>query len=250
MDYERAVSEEHGEYLGDLHGSIPEITYREYEPHEDIVIFRQIGIDYWKSVNGKDLSNFIEIELSDGPTEILEIDLKMVRLIADGAKIRLALLNRDVIGFMIYHVAYDCILAVEGLYVEKPFRRKGIGINLIESLEKPLQKIFFQTHISRKPAEMFGALKQLGMNHKRLRRVKDIITWECDWEKENGFKEHRSTDGAENKRVQPSAGINRNKPAKKKVVSRKSTTKQVLQKPTGARRRKRSGSKGKGSKTT
>ena len=82
---------------------------------------------------------------------------------------------------MLYRVAFDTLLAIDGMYVLDGFRQNGIGSSLINSLEKPIKKLFFQTHLKNRPGDMFKSLEALGCEIKKIARDKDLITWESNW---------------------------------------------------------------------
>ena len=151
--------------------------------HDDLRKSRYILAKYWDSVNRSDLSKLIELDVKGQSISILKVDSKVLQLVEDRIKIRLAISGEDVIGFMLYRLAFDTVLAIDGMYVLGAFRRSGIGANLIDSLEKPIKKLFFQTHLKNRPGDMFRSLEHMGLTIKKVNRDGDLITWESDWRK-------------------------------------------------------------------
>jgi hypothetical protein len=186
MDDRKIIPEECREQGFDLYSGISQVTFRDYKPHEDLKIVRHILVKYWDTVNRKDLSKITDLEVKGQSISILKVDAKVLQLIEEGIKIRLAIFGDDVIGFMLYRLAFDCLIAIDGMYVLSAFRQRGIGENLIHSLEKPIKKLFFQTHLSNRPSDMFKSLEHMGCTIKKLNRDGDLITWESDWRLKNG----------------------------------------------------------------
>jgi len=163
------------------------MNIRDYIPHEDIDLIRPSMIQYFKNVSDIDMLKTIKLDLKDQEITIKKIDAEVVRIIDDRCKIRLALIGNDVIGIMIYHIIYKCVLVIRGLYVIPEYRGKRIGTDIVDSLAEPGFKIIFQTHIGKRPRELFEWIKKWRLKHRKLRKEKDLITWECDWENNNGI---------------------------------------------------------------
>jgi hypothetical protein len=142
---------------------------------------RQIIIDYWRDVNSVDLTGNTEITASGKPINILRVDDKLLQLHEQSIKIQLAFYGKDVVGLLLYRVAFDCVMAIEGLYVYDQFRRNGIGPSIINSVEKPIKKIIFQTRILKRPHRMFHSLERMKIKPKKIAFAKDKVTWEAEW---------------------------------------------------------------------
>lgn len=181
MDNGQLISKEHGSKQRNVYCSVPGVKFRDYEPHVDIDLIRAICITYWKEVNNRDISGTVTREINGTSVTLYEIDAKIVHFSENGTKIRMAFHNGDVIGFMLYHIAYNCVLAIEGMYVLEQHRKQNIGSGFITSLDKPIKKLFFQTHISIRPQEMFKALEILTVTPQELMIEGDLVTWECNW---------------------------------------------------------------------
>jgi len=165
----------------DLHCDFSKITYRKFE-FTDVKESRQIFLDYWSDVNSTDLHGTTEFISSGEPCTILTVDAKVLQLHEEGISIQLAILNgQDIVGLLLHRVAFDCVLAIDGLYVYESFRKHGIGKSLIDSLEKPIKKLIFQTRILKRPHLMFGALENMKLEPKKIQFKDNKIVWECDW---------------------------------------------------------------------
>jgi hypothetical protein len=181
VDSNRSISKEHRRGFSNIHGSVSKMKYRDFILSDDSDIIRGMFTRYFKEVNSKDISKVVKRVIRNQEVDILESDYRLYSLINEGFHIRLGILEGELMGFMLYHIAYDCILAIDGLYVKKESRQNGIGAGFIRSLEKPIKKLFFQSHVAKRPVDLFGALKALGANPKKVHRDGDLITWECSW---------------------------------------------------------------------
>jgi hypothetical protein len=181
---ELCVSEEQSSDTGNdcnLHGPLPEITYRPFE-FSDVRGIRQIFIDYWRDVNSIDLTGTKDIDVNGSIQTVLKVDDKVLILHRDGISIQMAILNgTDIIGVLLHRIAFDCVMAIDGMYVYEAFRKYGIGKSLINSSEKPIKKIIFQTRILKRPSLMFGGLKHMKIEPRKIFYKDKKVTWEADW---------------------------------------------------------------------
>lgn len=152
------------------------ISCRSYsEPDRDQL--RNILLIYWYEVNGKYLGKEITVDTAQGSVNLTEIEARMYSLFAEGLKFQLCFKGREIIGFMMYHLAYESVLIIEGMYFLKSHLHSGLGKKLIASISKPIKKLLFQTHTDNVPESLFRVLKKA----KELHKKDDLITWECDW---------------------------------------------------------------------
>lgn len=108
---------------------------------------------------------------------VTDVEAKILRLIQDGYKIRLVMIEQRIVGFMLYDIIYNCILLIEGVFILPGEAQKGLGVGIIESLGKPIKKIFGQTHIGNPPKEFLKLMKRSS----EILREGDLITWQGDW---------------------------------------------------------------------
>lgn len=110
---------------------------------------------------------------------LLKAEAKVYQLQAERCGIQLVWKDGAIIGFMLYHLAYDCILLIKGMYIEPAHEGKGLGKGrLIASLGKPIKRLFFQSYASNPPERML----KITPEKRELHHDGDLITWEMDWE--------------------------------------------------------------------
>lgn len=144
-------------------------------------------LEYFMKVQGRNLGHVKDYPVNGETIKALEVDAEICLLTDEAAKIRLCIENDEVIGMMIYHVIYKCILVIRGLYVFSSFRKHGIGCKLIESVDIDLKRLLFQTYVSRRPAELFEWIRKWNCKFEKIHRDGDIVTYELDWRsKQNG----------------------------------------------------------------
>lgn len=175
MDKGLCLSKEHDGIRSDSDGKVSSLIFKEYS-QENLPDFCGILWEFWLKVNGEDLSEPSEFSHLAGHT-LSKAEAKVYHFEYERCKIQLAIENDEIVGFLVYHLAYNCVLAVEALYIEPKYEKRGLGKGLIESLNKPIKKIFFQTHINIPPERLLN----LNKNSKELMRQGDLITWEMDW---------------------------------------------------------------------
>ena len=168
------VSEEHGWSSCDSGCDVSEIAFREYQDNFDIVPLVSLIRDYWLKVNGEDLWHPIRVE----GKSIYAAEAKLYQWKAERCNIQLALDNDAIVGFLLYHYAYNCVLLVEGIYVLPEYEKRGIGKKLIASIGKPIHLVLFQTHMKKNPPERFLSVLK---GAKEIARKGDLQTWETKW---------------------------------------------------------------------
>lgn len=148
------------------------IIYRPYSDHE-MGPFYVLMADYWKETEGEKARDYIEIDMDSGPAVTNDLQLKLYSYLNEGAKIMLAYKDGELIGFMIYHKVFDCILICRAIYLKANFRRAGYLNGLIHSVGE-VKRVFSQTYCDREPEEIRGEKP----NRKLVKSDGKINVWE------------------------------------------------------------------------
>jgi hypothetical protein len=84
-----------------------------------------------------------------------------------------------VIGFLVYQIPFDGVLLIKGLYTAPKYSRFGLGKGLVNSLDKPIKKVLFQTRKEHPPARLFYHVAD---RINKIHENQEMITWEMEWE--------------------------------------------------------------------
>ena len=87
--------------------------------------------------------------------------------------------DNEIVGFLIYQVVFDAVLLVKGLFVEPVHLGRGLAKGLIDSLNRPIRRVIFQTQKEFPPERLLGLVS--GRTEK-LGGDCDMETWEMTWE--------------------------------------------------------------------
>lgn len=133
---------------------------------------------FWMAVNGEDLSQEYLYDGLPFVPPVTKAEAKLLHFKYERCKIQIAVRHREIVGFLVYHMAYNCVLAVECIYVSPEHENKHVGKGLITSLGLPIKRIFFQTHRDQPPERFLGLI---GNRAKRLHETGELVTWEMNW---------------------------------------------------------------------
>lgn len=111
---------------------------------------------------------------------MLRVESKLLQLKAERCKVQLAFSEDRAIGFLLYYLAYNSILIIEGLYVLPEYEGRGVGKHLVESLGKPVLRVYFQTRKDSPPNRLFDVTSK--WSPKKLSENERKITWEMPWD--------------------------------------------------------------------
>jgi hypothetical protein len=179
MELKFCVSEKHGRITGYNHSSIPGVTFRPYEV-ADKVAFCDVLTEYWAIVNEEDLSKSKTLCINGHLHVATLSEEKLYFLLHERCDIQLAIDDEcGIIGFLVYHNAYNCILTVECLYVKSEHRARKLAKGLINSLMLPIKKLLFQSRKENPPREMLSLTKE--RDSKIIHETDKHIAWEMSW---------------------------------------------------------------------
>lgn len=135
----------------------------------------ELLVDYWQIVNEEDLSTPYEYEIPGGSTTIPEARATLYMLLNEGAKIKLAYVGSDLVGFLIYHTVYRSSLVIRHLYSIR--ERSSTARVLVETALPEVRKLLFQTRKVNPPKRLLGLLKGARV----LYEDDKLIDWEMEW---------------------------------------------------------------------
>lgn len=102
------------------------------------------------------------------------IDAKLMHYETDGAKVKMVWDKERPVGFMVYHLIYDCVLVVRAIYIKKQYRMKSFMRTLVLSPSKDIKRVFSKTLIDKEPNEIKGEKPK----RKRIFQDDTSIVWE------------------------------------------------------------------------
>ena len=111
--------------------------------------------------------------------DIPEIESKLYYKLQSGAKVQLAYHDDEIVGFMLYHEIYDCVLVIHNMFTSPKYFNNSMGAGMINSLKKPIKKVLFQSRKNNSPSQMLKVTKNW---REKLSENEDMITWEMKWE--------------------------------------------------------------------
>lgn len=155
------------------------IKFRRFDKKSDVTAFLPIFWAYWYHVNGVDAAGIEEFTLTERDlpetVRLPKIEAILYGYIYKGYEIQLCENDEgEIVAFMLYHMVFDYLLEIRGMYCEKP----GLGGLLVHSLRLPIKKLIFQTRAKHPP---LGLLNLTIGRRKMLGETGELITWEMEW---------------------------------------------------------------------
>ena len=138
--------------------------------------------EYFYLVNLEDLSEVTETVFLGQKLKMSLVERELYHFLHKGCEIQMAYNGDEIVGFMIYHNIYDCLIAVHCLYLEQQYFKKGLGKNMVKSIESDkikITKVLFQTNRERPPEQfMKSSVNKYG---RKIGESGKMDTWEMDW---------------------------------------------------------------------
>jgi len=181
MDQGLCVSEEQRVSINDSDRDLLSVEFRDLNLENANEFYDFLGL-YWEfnfKVTGEDL-NF-EIEYPIGPNENIKttaLEAEYLGFVKLGGQVQVAVAQGEIVGFMLYHRVFDCILIIRGMYTAPKYYCKRIGYRLINSIEG-INLILFQTRNEKPPAQM---LKMTERYRRLVGEDEKLKTWQMRWE--------------------------------------------------------------------
>ena len=162
---------------------IPKIDFCNIDLATHTEEFLPVFWSAWNEIVGEDKSKAVKIQIKGVEHEVLEIEALLYWYMLDqGCQIQLALVNYEIVGFIIYQQLYEAkVLSVRMFYLLPSFRKMKIGNKLIDSTGA--QALIFQTQKNIPPEIMFDRIKNRPV---KLIENEKLITWTMVWENKNG----------------------------------------------------------------
>lgn len=158
------------------------IKFKELDLNKTIEYWEFLGLfhDYWLEVNEEETANVIDWPMKDGSViKTTKCEAMFEWMVDLGGKVQLALDNNQMIGFLVYHEIFGCIIVIRCMYTLREYYDKGIGKGLIESIPIKAKRVIFQTRKAKPPEQM---LKNSKAYRSKVCETDLMITWEMPWE--------------------------------------------------------------------
>jgi hypothetical protein len=136
--------------------------------------------EYWLIVNGEDLSTMRDIDLGDVVVTMLDAESKIYQLRSEGMQFQMASVGGKYVGFLMYRLAYNVIMAIDGAFVLPEYEDRNIAKNLVDSVSDKIVELFFQTKIDIEPERLLKIIR--GKEFSEVSRDETKITWRMKWE--------------------------------------------------------------------
>lgn len=134
---------------------------------------------FYKETQNEDLAHFISIPHESGNTEVLAVEAQFYKFIhEDKARIKLARIDGEIVGYLLYHLLWGSTLIVHHLWITEELRNTQIGKRLVESVGE-ISHLIFQTSILTPPFGLFNNTKYKQVIGERG----NYKTWLMKWEK-------------------------------------------------------------------
>lgn len=182
MDDGLCVSQEHERVdSSDSDSSVHEIKIVEFNKldREHVKVFCGMLWEFYWTAYGRDESEWVEVDVWGHKVPVQQVEASMYMFIQDNCDIKLAMEEDECVGFLIYNLAYNCVLIVRALYTIPEREARGVGKSLVDSIDAPVKKLIFQTY---KPAPPQRLLDFTKSRRKEIHTAGNMITWEMDWE--------------------------------------------------------------------
>jgi hypothetical protein len=116
-----------------------------YTPEQQVPFHCLFG-KYWDEVELEPPIDNIPFEGANGPDITNQMQAKLYSYEREGAKIRLAYHERELIGFLIYHMIFNSIM------IEPEYRGKSIWPVIVRhGFGKNLKRVFGQSYTDKEP---------------------------------------------------------------------------------------------------
>lgn len=174
MESELCILKEYGISGGDSDSNILEVVdfdkSDEFQRRDLIALFWE----FWLKVNREDQSLPVHYNIMGIEYEIPEIEATLYGCLHQGGKVKVAYKGETMVGFMLYHMAFDCVAIIRHMYC------------LVDKLAKPLVdstdalKVIFQTRKENPPTRLLEITKPF---RSKIKEDDKLITWEMNWER-------------------------------------------------------------------
>ena len=181
MDSGVCVPVQHRRVGSDGDRGVFEISYKplDVSDHNQYMLFLGLFYDFHLEVNEDDLSEIIDWPLKNGTTTRTTKCEAMFDHMSDyGGKVQLVYDREDLIGFLLYHSIFDCMIVIRCMYTTSKYYDAGLGKGLINSLPIEVRRVIFQTRRTKPPEQM---LKVTDKYRSKVCESDELITWEMPW---------------------------------------------------------------------
>ncbi len=143
--------------------------------------YSQFMVLFWecyRQTQDVDMGGHDEIEEDGRKIKLYLIEQEFDVFYVKGAKFQVAKRGSEVIGIMVYHSIYDCVLVIHFLFIEEKNYNRGIGCKFVSSIESPVKRVIFQTNKKIVPSQF---LKSVEKFRRKIHDGDKFTVWEMDW---------------------------------------------------------------------
>jgi len=143
----------------------------------DMVKLCNLLSEFYLEVNGENLFGEKKtFETSYGELVCYEVEARIYAYLHTGCKIKLALAEGEVVGFLIYQPTFDGVIAIRLAYLTQGFSGKNIMHDIVSDLK--MKHILFQTKKENEPLELLKITEKF--RHK-IHKDEHFSTWIMEW---------------------------------------------------------------------
>lgn len=196
------------------------LTIEQYDTARHYLRFAPLFSRYYREVNQENVETEIAVTWAGKQQLVRRLDAEMANLFANGAFCRVAIVDDEIIGFLIYRACmHHFVLPIDAFYIRKEFRASGMGRYLIESFCNPHNRGYFEIvafiHEDRRPEEMLQAFHD--WREVRSCNDRDLVMIRGTW-KSSLYQEKDPALEAEFQAFQASLAEEKNEPILRSVT--------------------------------
>lgn len=143
----------------------------------DMVKLCDLLSEFYLEVNGENLFGEKKtFETSYGELTCYEVEARIYAYLHSGCKIKLAWVDGEAVGFLIYQPTFDGVIAIRLAYLANGFSGKNIMHKIVSDLK--MKHVLFQT---KKENEPFELLKITEKFRHKIHEDEHFSTWMMEW---------------------------------------------------------------------
>lgn len=141
------------------------VVIEAYEPKKHYLRLAPLVVRYWREINREDLEEDIPVNVNGQWMGIKKVDYKLQNLLYEGIKVKVAILDSEIVGFIWYRDAFNCmVVGIDAFYVRQEVRFQKVGQMIINSFANQYNKgqfeIYAQFHEENMPMSMLNSFKR------------------------------------------------------------------------------------------
>lgn len=131
---------------------------------------------YWLEVFEEDINKIVEVTGSNGDKlkcNLIEGELTYL-FDLQKCECRVAELEGKIIGFMFYHLIFDCVLVTRAICFSEPYRNSKLLRKMVLGISPSIRRVLSQTRKLKNPKNIRGEKPM----RKKIFEGKEFIVWE------------------------------------------------------------------------